>query len=278
MVGCGWGIPKRVTGVLPLRAQAVPEPSQGHLVDYLRRARGDPRGPLAVHVSQEVEDNFGVHGMDPWPVGAVLQGEVGGHPLSVGHRARDDHRPRAGEVGGESDAGGVLAGSAPRRIRGGVAPGLPDPVLPGGAEPPCVGVSGVPPDVGVAGVSLSTLSALVSPGRTAGWSCIRTSAPAIVLAQDRSAVTCSLSHAAPPRWCTTRCPVSSVWSSSASLRAHFDQVPLNYPSETVVQPSSTAHFHYGLPTVEPLSWYSNKLLSRNLKTAIFQPCKRCHTP
>ena len=63
-----------------------------------------------------------------------------------------------------------------------------------------------------------------------------------------------------------------------SLRAHLDQVPLNYPSETVVQPSSTAHFHYGFPTVEPLSWYSNKLLSSNLKTVIFQPCKRCHTP
>ena len=63
-----------------------------------------------------------------------------------------------------------------------------------------------------------------------------------------------------------------------TLRAHLDQVPLNYPSETVVQPSSTAHFHYGFPTVEPLSWYSNKLLSSNLKTAIFQPCKRCHTP
>ena len=43
-----------------------------------------------------------------------------------------------------------------------------------------------------------------------------------------------------------------VWKTT--LRAHLDQVPLNYPSETVVQPSSTAHFHYGLPTVEPLSW------------------------
>ena len=63
-----------------------------------------------------------------------------------------------------------------------------------------------------------------------------------------------------------------------TLRAHLYQVPLNYPSETVVQPSSTAHFHYGFPTVEPLSRYSNKLLSSNLKTAIFQPCKRCHTP
>ena len=63
-----------------------------------------------------------------------------------------------------------------------------------------------------------------------------------------------------------------------TLRAHLAQVPLNYPSETVVQPSSTAHFHYGFPTVEPLSWYSNKLLSSNLKTAIFQPSKGCHTP
>ena len=63
-----------------------------------------------------------------------------------------------------------------------------------------------------------------------------------------------------------------------TLRAHLNQIPLNYPSETVVQPSSTAHFHYGFPTVEPLSWYSNKLLSSNLKTAIFQPYKRCHTP
>ena len=68
------------------------------------------------------------------------------------------------------------------------------------------------------------------------------------------------------------------WAVYRALRAHLDQVPLNYPSETVVQPSSTAHFHYGFPTVEPLSRYSNKLLSSNLKTAIFQPCKRCHTP
>ena len=64
-------------------------------------------------------------------------------------------------------------------------------------------------------VSWSMLSALVSPGLIAGWSCSRISAPATVLAQDRSAVTCSLSHAGPPRWCTTKCPVSSGWSSSA---------------------------------------------------------------
>ena len=68
------------------------------------------------------------------------------------------------------------------------------------------------------------------------------------------------------------------YTHALPLRAHLDQVPLNYPSETVVQPSSTAHFHYGFPTVEPLSWYSNKLLSSNLKTAIFQPPKRCNTP
>ena len=61
-------------------------------------------------------------------------------------------------------------------------------------------------------------------------------------------------------------------SLTTALRAHLDQVPYNYPSETVVQPSSTTHFHYGFPTVEPLSWYSNKLLSSNLKTAIYQPC------
>ena len=154
MVGGGSCIPKRVLRVLPSRAQAVPEPSQGHLVDDLCRARGDPRGRLAIRVSQEVEDDFGVHGMDPWPVGAVLQGEGGGNPLPVGHRARDGHCPRAVEVGGESDAGGVLAGPAPRRIGGGVAPSLRDPVVPGGAEPPRVEVGGVPSDVGVAGGQL----------------------------------------------------------------------------------------------------------------------------
>ena len=70
------------------------------------------------------------------------------------------------------------------------------------------------PTSGLPAVSWSTLSALVSSGRTAGWSWSWTSAPAIVLAQDPSTVTCSLSHAGPPRWCTTRCPVSSSWSSS----------------------------------------------------------------
>ena len=112
-MGGGPGIPKRVPGVLPSRAQAVSERSQGHLVDYLCRARGDPRGLLVICMSQGVDHDFGVHRMDPWPVGAVLQGKGGGHPLPVGHRARDGHRPRAGEVCGKSDAGGVLAGPAP---------------------------------------------------------------------------------------------------------------------------------------------------------------------
>ena len=48
------------------------------------------------------------------------------------------------------------------------------------------------------GVSWSMLSALVSLGLIAGLSCSRISSPAIVVAQDRSAVTCSLSHAGPP--------------------------------------------------------------------------------
>ena len=72
MVGGGSGIPKRVLGVLPSRVQAVPEPSQRHMIDYPRRARGDSGGPLAIRVSQEEEDDFGVHCVDPWLVGAVL--------------------------------------------------------------------------------------------------------------------------------------------------------------------------------------------------------------
>ena len=154
MVGGGSGIPKWVLGVLLSRVQAVPEPSQRYLVDYLRRACGDPLGPLAIRVSQEVEDDLGVHCVDPWPVNAVLQGEGGGHPLPVGHRAQDGHCPRESEVGGERDARGVPAGPAPRRIGGGVAPGLRDLVVPGGAEPPCVEVGGVPSDVRVAGGQL----------------------------------------------------------------------------------------------------------------------------
>ena len=154
MVGGGSGIPKRVLALLPSRAQAIAEPSQGHLVDYLGRARKDTRGPLAICVSQEAEEDFGVHRTDPWPVGAVLQGKGGGNPLSVRHRAQDGHCLGAGGVGGRSDTGGVLAESAPRRIGGGVAPGLRDPVVPGGAGSPRVEVGGVPPDVGVAGGQL----------------------------------------------------------------------------------------------------------------------------
>ena len=42
-----------------------------------------------------------------------------------------------------------------------------------------------------------------------------TSAPKIVLAQDRSAVRCSWSNNEPLRWCTNGCPVFSGWSSNA---------------------------------------------------------------
>ena len=58
------------------------------------------------------------------------------------------------EMATESDAGGVFAGSAPRRVGRGEGPGLRDPVVPAGAEPPRVEVGGVPPDVGVAGDQL----------------------------------------------------------------------------------------------------------------------------
>ena len=64
------------------------------------------------------------------------------------------------------------------------------------------------------GVNWSTLTARMSSERIAGWSWNGNSAPVTVIAQDRSAVTCSLSHAGPPRWCSTRCPASSGWSSS----------------------------------------------------------------
>ena len=113
VVGGGSGKPKRALGVLSAHAQAVLKPSQGHLVDHLCRARGDSRGPLAIRVSQKVEDDLGVQRMDPRPVDAVLHGEGGGHSLPVGHRAPDGHCPRAGEVGGEGNTGGVSAGSAP---------------------------------------------------------------------------------------------------------------------------------------------------------------------
>ena len=72
MVRGGSNVPERVPGVLPSCAQAVPKPPQGHLVDHLCCARGEPCGPFAVCVPQEVEDDFGVHPVDPWSVGTVL--------------------------------------------------------------------------------------------------------------------------------------------------------------------------------------------------------------
>ena len=153
-MGDGSGKPKRVLGVLSAHAQAILKPSQGHQVDHLRRACGDSCGPLAIRVSQKVEDDPGIHRVDPRPVDAVLQGEGGGHSLPVGHRARDGPCSRADEVGGEGDTAGMPAGSAPRRVGGGVVPGLRDPVVPGGAEPSRVEVGRVPSDVGVAGGQL----------------------------------------------------------------------------------------------------------------------------
>ena len=58
-MGGGLGKPKWVLGVLPPCVQAFQKQSHGHLVDHLRRARGDPCGPLAIRVSQKVEDDFG---------------------------------------------------------------------------------------------------------------------------------------------------------------------------------------------------------------------------
>ena len=72
MVLAGSDVPEQVPGVSPSHAQAVPERPWGHLVDHLCRARGDPRGPLAICVSQEVENDFGVHRVDPWSPGTIL--------------------------------------------------------------------------------------------------------------------------------------------------------------------------------------------------------------
>ena len=46
---------------------------------------------------------------------------------------------------------------------------------------------------------------------------------------------------------TTHCGFCCPRPATATLRAHLDQVALNYPSETVVQPSSTAHYGIQLP-------------------------------
>ena len=154
VVGGGSGKLEGVLSVPPAPAQAVLEPFQGHLVDCLRRIYRDPRGPLVDRVPQEVKYDFGVYRVDPRPMGAVLQGEGGGHPFAVGHCTRDGHCPRAGEVGREGNAGGMTARPAPRCIGGRVAPGLWDPVVPSGAEPPCFEGCGVPSEVGVAGEHL----------------------------------------------------------------------------------------------------------------------------
>ena len=76
--------PGGVFGELPAHAQTVPKPCRGHLVDCLCRIPRDPCGLLVVRVLQEVEYDFGVHDVDPRPVGAVLRGEGGGHPFLSG--------------------------------------------------------------------------------------------------------------------------------------------------------------------------------------------------
>ena len=54
-------------GVVPANARAVLKPPQGHLVDRLCRACRDLCGPHAVRMPQEVEDDLGVHHVDPQP-------------------------------------------------------------------------------------------------------------------------------------------------------------------------------------------------------------------
>ena len=71
-------------GVLPSRAQAVPEPPQGHLVDLLRCARGGARGPLTICVPQEVEDDFGVPRVDPWSWAPYCRGREAATPSPSG--------------------------------------------------------------------------------------------------------------------------------------------------------------------------------------------------
>ena len=154
VVGAGSGKPEGVLSVLPAHARAVLEPFQGDLVDCLHRTRRYPRGPFAVRVPQEVEYDFSIHCVDPLPVGAVLHGEGGGHPFPVRYCTRDGHCPGAGEVGREGNAGRLSARLTLERIGGHVARGLWDPVVPSGAEPPCVEGSGVPAHVGVAGSQL----------------------------------------------------------------------------------------------------------------------------
>ena len=96
----------------------------------------------------------------------------------------------------------------------GPPPDASEEVVPGGAEPPCVEVGGVPSDVTVAGGQLVHVQ---RPGvvRADYWVVVESDlSSADLLAQDRSAVTCFLSHTGPPRWCSMRCPVSSGWAWS----------------------------------------------------------------
>ena len=66
-------------------------------------------------------------------------------------RGRDAAIPSASSIVPWMATGGSSASPPPpRRIKGRVAPGLWDPVVPSGAEPPCVEGCGVPSDVRVA--------------------------------------------------------------------------------------------------------------------------------
>ena len=80
----GLDVPERVPGVLPSRAQAVPEPPQGHLDDHLRCARRDPRGPLAICVPQEVEDDLGVRVLTHGRWAPYCRGREAATPSSSG--------------------------------------------------------------------------------------------------------------------------------------------------------------------------------------------------
>ena len=51
--------------------------------------------------------------LDPWSVCTYCRGEGGGHPLSVGHRARDGHRPRAGGSAARATLVACLQGPPP---------------------------------------------------------------------------------------------------------------------------------------------------------------------
>ena len=121
----------------------------------------------------------------------------------------------AGVVSHEGYAGGVPARPAPRRIGGRVGPGLRDPVVSGGVEPSRVEGRGVPPDIGVGGGQLVDArghrAISVPPGgrgirpQLRPWCLARTGAP---LGAPRATP-------GSPRWCSTRCPATSDWSSSA---------------------------------------------------------------